>query len=48
MDEGDPRIAPFDFWLEKPFDDLKQVEDLVANAVRLHDSRIEEEKGSGP
>ena len=41
MSEGDPRIAPFDFWLEKPFDDLKQVEAVVAGAIQLHDSRIE-------
>jgi CheY-like chemotaxis protein len=39
--EGDPRVAPFDFWLEKPFDDLKQVEAVVAEAVQLHDSRVE-------
>jgi PAS domain S-box-containing protein len=39
IEDGDPRIAPFDFWLEKPFDDLKQVEAVVAKAVELHDSR---------
>lgn len=41
IEDGDPRIAPFDFWLEKPFDDLKQVEAVVAKAVELHDSRSE-------
>jgi PAS domain S-box-containing protein len=40
--EGDPRMVPFDFWLEKPFDDLGQVEAVVAKAVQLHDSRVED------
>jgi FixJ family two-component response regulator len=39
--EGDPRVAPFDFWLGKPFDDLRQVEAVVTRAIELHDARDE-------
>ena len=37
--EDDPRASPFDFRIQKPFDDLGEVEEVVAEAVALHDER---------
>ena len=39
LTDADPRKADFDFQLDKPFDDLDEVESVVARAVELHDSR---------
>ena len=36
---SDPRRSRFDFLLKKPFDDLSEVESVVAQAVVLRDSR---------
>ena len=36
---ADPRRSDFDFHLNKPFDDLDEVESVVAQAIGLHDSR---------
>ena len=38
----DLRLARFDFRLQKPFDDLDRVEEVVARAIELHDRRVEE------
>ena len=38
----DPRKDIFDFQIEKPFDDLDEVEDVVARAIELHDQRAGE------
>ena len=35
----DPRRSAFDFSLRKPLDDLDRIEDVVARAIELHDSR---------
>ena len=35
----DPRLVPFDFWLQKPLADLDQLEATVARAVGLRDAR---------
>jgi FixJ family two-component response regulator len=35
----DPRLALFDFHLEKPFADLRGVEAVVARAIELHGQR---------
>ena len=43
----DARLAAFDFWLRKPFDDLGELEASVARAVELHDRRVEEESRPG-
>ncbi len=37
--EDDPRASPFDFRIQKPFDDLGEVAEVVAEAVALHDER---------
>lgn len=37
----DPRLTPFDFRIQKPFNDLDEVEDVVARAVECRDERIE-------
>ena len=42
IDDDDARLAHFDFRIRKPFDDLDQVEDVVAQAVALYDTRAEE------
>ena len=39
LDEEDPRGAPFDFLLQKPFRTLAHVRQLVTQAVGLHDER---------
>jgi signal transduction histidine kinase len=38
----DPRKDIFDFRIEKPFDDLDEVENIVARAIELHDQRAKE------
>jgi len=42
LKEGDLRLSAFDFRLLKPFDDLDRVEDVVAQAIELHDGRAGE------
>jgi two-component system cell cycle sensor histidine kinase/response regulator CckA len=42
----DPRAAAFDFILQKPFDDLRHVEEVVAQAVDLHDIQCQRLSGS--
>jgi len=42
----DPKLTLFDFQVQKPFDDLDEVENVVARAINLHDQRAEEENGS--
>ena len=37
--DTDPRRSDFDFQLDKPFDDLDEVESVVAQAIELHDLR---------
>ena len=39
LDEGDPRRAPFDFVVQKPFRDLGTVRRAVSQALRLRDDR---------
>ena len=39
--DDDPRVALFDFCIQKPFNDLDKVEDIVAQAIELHDARAE-------
>ena len=36
---GDSRLSLFDFRIQKPFDDLDKVQDIVAQAVELHEER---------
>ena len=40
LDESDPRVSLFDFWTQKPFANLDEVEDIVAQAIELHHTRI--------
>ena len=40
--EDDPRQSAFDFQIQKPFENLDRVLNVVAQAVKLHDTRIEE------
>ena len=41
LDDGDPRLSRFDFRVQKPFDDINEVENVVALAAELHDRRAE-------
>jgi len=41
LPEDDPRLALFDFHLEKPFDSLTEVRQVIAQATALHDERAE-------
>jgi CheY-like chemotaxis protein len=41
LEDDDPRVKQFDFRLRKPFDDLDLVKSVVAEAVKLRDSRSE-------
>lgn len=41
LSEEDPRGAPFDFQMTKPFDSLDAVKDVVARGIELHDERSE-------
>jgi len=38
---GDRRRDVFDFRIQKPFEDLAEVEEVVARAIELHDARIQ-------
>jgi len=42
MRPDDVRLRVFDFQLPKPFDDLDEVEDVVAQAIDLHDERVDQ------
>ena len=42
LSDTDTRVSSFDFRIIKPFDDLDEVEDVVARAIALHDERVEE------
>jgi len=35
------RVTAFDFRVQKPFDDLDEVEEAVAQAIELQDQRAE-------
>jgi CheY-like chemotaxis protein len=39
LSEMDTRMFPFDLRLAKPFDDLDEVENVVVQAIELHDER---------
>ena len=39
--EDDPRLSVYDLRIQKPFDDLDVVVDVIAQAVALHDRRAE-------
>ena len=39
---GDPKLTRFDFQIQKPFDDLDEIEDVVARAMAVHDRRTGE------
>ena len=45
LKQNDDRLSAFDFSLKKPFDDLSQVEDVVAQAIDLHDIRAQQLSG---
>ena len=40
LSEDDPRRAPFDFQIAKPFDDLDEISNIVTQAIELHDERV--------
>jgi PAS domain S-box-containing protein len=44
LPEMDSRVIPFDFRVQKPFEDLDEVERVVVRAIELHDERVEEGK----
>ena len=39
LEDGDARGAAFDFHIQKPFEDIAEVERAVADAMALHDER---------
>ena len=39
--EGDPKLASFDFFLQKPFGEVEEIEQVVSQAIALHDTRQE-------
>jgi PAS domain S-box-containing protein len=41
LPESDARLSSFDFRITKPFEDLDEVEDVVARAIELRDQRAE-------
>ena len=45
IDDDDARLAHFDFRIQKPFDDLDEVVDVVARAIELHDERATADGG---
>ena len=44
LQEDDPRLLVFDFKIQKPFGDLDRVLNTIAQAVELHDVRVEEKE----
>ena len=46
LEADHPRLAAFDFRLQKPFDDLGEVEGVVARAIEQHDGRTEGQRGA--
>jgi len=42
LPDTDTRVSSFDFQVTKPFDDLDEIEDVVARAIALHDERVGE------
>jgi PAS domain S-box-containing protein len=46
LPDTDMRVIPFDFRVQKPFEDLDEVERVVARAMELHDERIGEKEGN--
>jgi PAS domain S-box-containing protein len=45
LSPDDEKVASFDFRIQKPFDDLDEVENIVARGVLLHDERAEGQEG---
>jgi CheY-like chemotaxis protein len=45
LEESDPRRGFFDFWIQKPFAGLDDIESVVARAIKLHDKREKEGQG---
>ena len=41
LPESEPRVSVFDFKMQKPFDDLEAVQNIVARAIELRDRRAE-------
>ena len=39
LPDSDTRVVSFDFQLQKPFEDLDEVERMVAQAIQVHDER---------
>lgn len=47
LPDSDTRVTSFDFQVQKPFEDLDEVERVVAQAIGVHDERVEGEKEEG-
>ena len=41
LDPDDPRRAPFDLHLQKPLEDIRQVRQVIAQAIDIRDERAE-------
>ena len=48
LQEDDPRASIFDLRIQKPFGDLAEVENVIAQAIQLRDRRTEGEDRDGP
>ena len=43
LTDEDPRLNAFDLRLQKPLDDLRKIQDIVARGVLLHDLRVKQQ-----
>lgn len=39
MDETNPRRQNFDFYIQKPFADLKNLQEIIAEGIKLRDTK---------
>jgi len=46
LPDTDTRVISFDFRVQKPFEELGEVERVVARAMELHDLRVGEKEGN--
>jgi len=44
LPDTDTRVSSFDFQVHKPFEDLDEIEDVVARAIALHDGRVDRDE----
>jgi FixJ family two-component response regulator len=45
LPDTDTRVSSFDFRIVKPFEDLSEIEDVVARAIELHALNLSQYRG---